>query len=216
MYGNHHQKKTNPLYLTSQQLCFRAFPHPHQSPPSSPDRENSRNHVLQVQTPHTSLFKLSRPFLQCMLRRFCPMSILSAAHRRQERVPAVDINPVVFDCHNISTLTLFRHQVTTSALDVNEQPFTWENRCHARAELASCWVSGGSGGNGGISWGGLESMLWIKLLILDSLGSDGDDHGRRFIRCGLSNGWLGGVPSMKIHQGGYIHSVPDQQGDRKK
>jgi hypothetical protein len=167
-------KKNNPLYLTSQQLCFWAFPWPHQSPSSWPDLENRRNRIIQLQMPCISLVKWSRPFLQCVLQRVCPIptSILSTAHKWQEWVPAVDIKPILFDCHKIFTLIIFQHQVATSTLDANERSFALERRCHTRAELASGWVSGGLGGNGRISWGVLGSMLWVELFILESLRTD--------------------------------------------
>ncbi len=48
-------KKYNPWYITTHQLCFWAWLHPHHSPPSLLGLANCRNLVLQVNTPLNSL-----------------------------------------------------------------------------------------------------------------------------------------------------------------
>ncbi len=52
-----HSQKNTTLRNLSQQLCFWAFPHPHQSPPSWPDCTNCRKRVLQLHIPRNSLLR---------------------------------------------------------------------------------------------------------------------------------------------------------------
>jgi hypothetical protein len=90
------------------------------------------------------------------------MSTRSTAQRRQERVPTVDMRPMVFERQRISTLMLLWHQAATSALDEKEWSLAWENRCRARAEQLS-GVGAGSGGGGGSSGGGVIVRVLCKI-----------------------------------------------------
>ena len=75
------EKKYNPPYPTPHKLFFRAFPHPHQSPPSYSDLVNRRNLVLHVHAPRISVFKFKiffRLWVEPVM--FWPMMTRSVAH----------------------------------------------------------------------------------------------------------------------------------------
>jgi hypothetical protein len=198
-------KKYTPLYPTTHQLHFWAFPHPHQSPPSSLDCLNRRNLVLQLQFLLSLLLRFMILFLWWILLKLCPIIIHSAAHNLQTFVLAVFMRLIVFQCHNISTLIFDWHHSATLALVLNLMIFTWKKRWWARAEQFSCfapnwchvsfgvavgiamdWLSNITSGDGPVSMG----------LVLSS------SNGVLDCMCMVSPTWGGGALSITTHIAG--------------